>query len=226
MTTEIPPKRHIILLSGHYGSGKDTFADNIGRCISDFDIGRFSFGGALKDVVVELASMLTTHTLDRSRMDALEYKETTTVPIYASGGEVVKEYRVRHILQYVGTDVLRRYLGDNVFAHKTVDDIQRFLCDGGRVVMITDLRFPNELACVREAFAKDTNTTVSVVRIVRSLASASSHVSETLYDAIPYDFLVENNGTLAQLNLEAKKLICNLGIPGRVSPQSTNNHQP
>jgi len=218
---------HILLLCGHYGSGKDTLADFIERectsdlavirsectsdlavirseCISDLAVGRFSFGGALKDVVVALTDTLTPQRLDRSKMDSLEYKENTVIMT----GE--GHYRLRQLLQVVGTDILRKHLGDDVFARKTVEDIRRFVADSNgqtKVALVTDLRFPNELACVKSAFEN-----VRVIRIVRTNTPSSSHISEMLYDAIPYDHLVENNGTVDELRILAKKLICNFGV--------------
>jgi hypothetical protein len=104
-----------------------------------------------------------------------------------------------------------------VFARKTVEDIERFMsaeadADEGhnKVAVVTDLRFPNELACVKSAFGG--THIVCVLRIVRTNTPSSSHISESLYNDIPYDYLVENNGTMDELRILAKKLICNLGI--------------
>jgi len=202
---------HIILLSGHYGSGKDTLADFIEEVagISDFSVGRFSFGGALKDIVVALTDTLTSQKLERSKMDALEYKENTVIHGC--------DYRLRQLLQVVGTDILRKHLGDDVFARKTVEDIGRFVsaeADANKghtkVAVVTDLRFPNELACVKSAFGGTHK--VCVIRIVRTNTSSSSHISESFYNDIPYDYLVENNGTVDELRILAKKLICNFGV--------------
>ena len=202
---------HIILLSGQYGSGKDTLADFIEEVAgtSDFPVRRFSFGGALKDIVVALTNTLTTHQLERSKMDELEYKENTIIHGC--------DYRLRQLLQVVGTNILRKHLGNDVFAIKTVEDIRRFVSAEAddtemhhNVAVVTDLRFPNELACVKSAFGETHN--VHVLRIVRTNTPSSSHISESFYNDIPYDYLVENNGTMDDLRILAKKLICNLGV--------------
>ena len=108
-----------------------------------------------------------------------------------------KDEKGRHILQYVGTDVIRKKAPDY-----WVDFIAEFLeifNNEWDWVLIPDTRFPNEVDLMREKFG------ATHVRIVRSnfesplTTEQQNHPSEVALDEEIPDYYLMNTGDLDDL---------------------------
>lgn len=101
----------------------------------------------------------------------------------------------RHLLQYVGTNVIRNQKPD--FWVSFVADVMTFFGDEWDFVLIPDCRFPNEIE-----YLKNRGFDVTHIRVVRdhfqsSLSDdAKAHPSETALDDYPVDLTIHNNGTI------------------------------
>lgn len=84
----------------------------------------------------------------------------------------------REVMQYIGTEVFRK-MGNDIWARKTVEQI---LQDKPKLAVITDCRFPDEVAAVQKAGGK-------VVRLTRFVkGDQDEHASEKSLDAYQYDW--------------------------------------
>lgn len=162
----------IITISGHAQNGKDTVA----KLLSD----------KLRE---KQYRVLITH-----YADLLKYICQTFF-----NWDGAKDERGRHILQYVGTDIVRKEKPD--FWVDFISEILKFFGTNWDYVIIPDLRFPNELGKLKsDGFA------VTHLRIVRNnftnLLSPEQqhHPSETALDGIQPDYLINNNGSLRDLD--------------------------
>ncbi len=104
----------------------------------------------------------------------------------------------RHLLQYVGTDVIRKEKPD--YWVDFLSDILRFFPDEWDVVVIPDTRFPNEIDRMREA-----GLPVTHVRVLRSgfasplTEEQQNHPSETALDHVEPDSWISNAGNMGDL---------------------------
>jgi len=83
----------------------------------------------------------------------------------------------RDVMQFVGTEVFRKMYG-NVWSDGTIKRIQK---NEGRMAVITDCRFPNEVEAIQKAGGK-------VIRLTRNTYPEDNHVSETALDKENYDW--------------------------------------
>lgn len=111
----------------------------------------------------------------------------------------------RPLLQWWGTEYRRTKNGADYWVDKVNDSFEAVR--GESLVIVTDVRFKNEAQWVK-------SNNGLMVNIKRDNAlSNDSHVSENQLNDYPFDFVVDNNGTLEQLNKQADILIQKYGIP-------------
>lgn len=94
---------------------------------------------------------------------------------------------VREVLQIVGTDIFRKMLYDLVWAggpfRRSFD---------AEVVILTDLRFPNEKSCTEERGGV-------IIRLERKTGLVDYHESETALDGFEFKYHYNNDGSLEDL---------------------------
>lgn len=161
----------IILVSGKAQSGKDTAA------------------GILRE---ELKSnghnVLITHYADLLKYICKQYL----------GWNGEKDAAGRELLQYVGTDIVRKQ--NPTIWVDFIAMILKWFHDNWDYVIIPDCRFPNEITTLI-----DNGFDAVHLRMVRSAHNGGlsdtqmQHLSETALDDIKPDFYIENNDTLDDL---------------------------
>lgn len=194
-----------VTVSGKIGAGKDTVAPLLLDLmeISESERKQDSFARTLKeeiDQVIRLvidaenpedAAQLTAVTqgvsIEKARItvnyiwDELTWNEELTAYSRTTG--------IRSALQFWGTEV-RREQDDNYWVNKTIQRVLLLACKGTSSY-ITDSRFPNEAAAVRDAGGLTIRLLVSPEEQERRIAArdgltisadARSHVSETALD--------------------------------------------
>ena len=82
----------------------------------------------------------------------------------------------REVLQYFGTNVVREMLG-NAWVNATINKIKR---EAPKLALISDARFPNEIAGIMQAGGM-------TIRLLRNVAGIDEHKSETALDDFPAD---------------------------------------
>jgi len=127
----------------------------------------------------------------------------------------------RDFLQKLGTDAIRNGLHENAWVNALMSEyknnpIQRLVAGGQDTYyvdnypnwIITDTRFPNELAAVKERggitikIERDIymETASSTVRAQHNPSFDNYHYSETAFDNAQFDYVVENNSTIEELS--------------------------
>lgn len=105
----------------------------------------------------------------------------------------------RHILQYVGTDIIRQKRPD--FWVGFVTDVLGLFPDEWDFVLIPDCRFPNEIDCLKKA-----GLAMIHMRVIRKnfesplTPEQQAHPSETALDGCAPDYYIDNNGTIEDLS--------------------------
>ena len=192
-------KQHKIALSGRAGTGKDTVANMLYELfVSDADerfvrlftrrfngIERFtklSFAEPIKDIISIMFPAINKEYLFGSSEYRKQIIEGTNISI-------------RELLQDIGEHYKKI---DPLIWIKALDYKVKN-CDSN-VIVVSDLRFIQEYNYLKE------NDFV-LIRIIKETNSNMTHVSETQQDSIPndrFDFIINNNGSLDDLNEEVK----------------------
>ena len=118
----------------------------------------------------------------------------------------VKNEYGRHLLQRIGTDVVRRQRPD--YWVDFVSDALRMFGDLWDYVIIPDARFPNEIDKLRECGFDVTHIRIKRTNFVSPLtAEQQSHPSETALDNSKVDYLVINDRGLNELRTTIYQLL-------------------
>lgn len=127
------------------------------------------------------------------------------------------EFTPRELMQFIGTDLFRDKLLNNIWVNALFADYQsktiidKNITKGFPKVeypnwIITDVRFPNELQDIKERNG-------IVIRINRNNIDASStHESETALDNAEFDYVIDNNSDIPHLIEEVRKMLVHFKI--------------
>lgn len=122
------------------------------------------------------------------------------------GWDGQKDEKGRQLLQYMGTDVVRKKRPDFWVEHilSLLD-----LFDGDwDYVIIPDSRFPNEIDAYKEAGYPTTYIRIVRPNFVSPLTPEQlNHPSETALNNYEPDILVTNDGTLEDLDIKAEEIV-------------------
>jgi hypothetical protein len=196
----------IISISGFIGSGKDTVADYL---VANYGFKRESFASSLKDAVSVVFNW------DREMLEGLtpESRDWREEPDTWWTMRLGKTITPRMVLQQWGTEVIRAGFHDDMW----IASLERRLADSTNNIVITDCRFPNEMAALKNIGAK-------VVRVVRGpepewydlaldskefMAAAwpEIHASEYSWVGSQFDAILDNNGTIEDLYKQVRGLV-------------------
>ena len=204
----------IIGICGFIGSGKDTAANYL---VGWHGFRRDSFAGALKDAVAavfgwdrELLEGLTTEARAwREQVDPW-WAERLNMP----------HLTPRWVLQYWGTEVCRQGFHDDIW----IAALENRLRTRAGHTVISDVRFPNEVASIRNAGGRiiwiqrgadpewcDTlvemrqNTTLGVC--TDYMQQFKVHASEWAWVGTRFDAVINNNGSVDELYEQLKNLV-------------------
>ncbi len=113
------------------------------------------------------------------------------------GWDGKKDFKGRKLLQVLGGEAGRAY-DENLWIKKLEDRIFNQIFPYN-FVFVDDWRFPNERDYFKENPFYEV-TTVGITRDVKLEDGLSSHSSETSLDMSEMDFVIDNNGTIEELN--------------------------
>lgn len=176
----------IIGFSGFSEAGKDATA---GFIVEERGAAQFAFADVLKESVYQLNPFVI-NKFGRY----VRYQDIVDEHGLDWAKNELKE--VRRLLQYMGTEVGRNLLGENIWVDAVLHKAEKV---SGPVV-ITDVRFINELEAVQNAGGV-------VVRVERpGIGPKNDHPSETELIGADFDYYIDNDGSLADLRLSALDL--------------------
>lgn len=169
----------VILISGKAQNGKDTVA-----------------GTLQKKLTADNNRVLVTHYADLLKYICRNY----------FGWDGNKDEQGRQMLQYVGTDVIRKQ--NPTLWVDFVAMILKYFHENWDYVIIPDCRFPNEVTTMIENGFDTVH-----LRVVRDnfesplTREQQEHPSETALDDVVPDYYINNSGTLADLEQTITKWI-------------------
>ena len=211
----------IIGVCGLIGAGKDTIADYL---VNIHQFRRESFANTLKDAVAavfgwdrELLEGRTRYSREwREQQDAW-WSQRLGIPTLTP----------RWVLQYWGTEVVRRAFHDDTWIASLENKLRKTTDD----VVISDCRFPNEIAAIKRAggmvirvhrgpepewytFAEIVNRgperNLEWSWAKTQLGTFNIHASETAWIGTNFDAVVDNNGSMDHLYAQVTRLVQDL----------------
>jgi hypothetical protein len=128
---------NLIGICGLIGSGKDTIAGTL------VGIGwtRYSMAKPLKDMTAALFNWPR----DMVEGDTAESRAWREQRDDWWSERLAREITPRSVLQYMGTEVMRQNFHDDIW----VACMEKFYAENGPHIVISDVRFPNEIAAIR-----------------------------------------------------------------------------
>jgi hypothetical protein len=203
----------IIGVCGFIGSGKDTVADYL---VNFHEFRRDSFAGTLKDAVAAVFNW-DRELLEGRTKQAREWREQVD-PWWAERLNM-PDLTPRLVLQLWGTEVCRKGFHDDIW----IASVENKLRTSKDNIVISDCRFPNEIASIKNAGGKviwvkrgplpdwydialDENSTGSEFA-KWELIKRKVHVSETAWVGTKFDAEIDNNGTIEDLYNQVKNLV-------------------
>ena len=209
----------IIGITGLISSGKDTIADYL-TTYQGFK--RISFAASLKDAVAAVFDW------DRESLEGT----TKASRVWREqkdewwSNRLKMDITPRWVLQYWGTDVCRNHFHNDIW----VASVEHRLLNSKEDIVITDCRFSNEVAAIKNAggiairvqrglnpewydsaiaYNRGPNGNVSWALSKMQLDNMKIHASEYSSVGLKYDHVIENNGTIDSLHEKIKNLINN-----------------
>jgi hypothetical protein len=200
----------IIGVCGLIGSGKDTIADYL---VNIHEFRRDSFAATLKDAVAAVFGWDRDMLEGRTRTSR-EWREQPD-PWWSE--RLGREITPRWILQWWGTEVCRRGFHDDIWIASLENKLRASRDD----VVISDCRFPNEIAAIRAQGGH-------VIRVARgvdpewflqarqhltqgsALPADLPHQSEWAWAGTEFDRVISNNGSLDDLYRQITDLVQDL----------------
>jgi hypothetical protein len=169
----------IVFISGYLQSGKDTVGDILCRHLS---FKRYSFAEKLKDEVAEM------HNFSRSSLDTTHGKRDS----------------VRRLL--IDHGMKRRDENINHWVEKLWEQIEIDNCSH---LVITDWRFPNELA---EITRRAKSAVIVTIRVNRWSQPPLFDPSELALDDFDFDHVIQNQGMIKELRRSVRDVAISANI--------------
>ena len=204
----------IIGICGFISSGKDTAANYL---VGWHGFRRDSFAGALKDAVAQVFGW-DRELLEGLTPEARHWREQ--VDPWWANRLGMPHLTPRWVLQYWGTEVCRQGFHDDIW----IAALENRLRQRTGHTVISDVRFPNEVAAIRNAGGRivwirrgadpEWCTTLIEMRQNSTLGIYTDymrqfgvHASEWAWVGTRFDAVVDNNGSVEQLYDSLKNLV-------------------
>jgi hypothetical protein len=167
----------IIGLSGYAQSGKDTVANVL---VFKYEFERVAFADAIRSILWEMNPIVK------------DSGFTLQSVVHAYGWDKAKVMfsEVRRLLQELGVSS-RNTLGEDVW----VNAVLRKASDKTKNYVISDVRFENEAAIIKQMDGQ-------LWRVKRpNVGAVNNHISESELDGYKVDQILNNGGTIEELEL-------------------------
>ena len=214
----------IIGVCGLIGAGKDTIADYL---VNIHQFRRESFANTLKDAVSSVFGW-NRELLEGRTKQSRAWREQVD-PWWAERLGM-PDLTPRWVLQYWGTEVVRRAFHDDTWIASLENKLRKSEDD----VVISDCRFPNEIAAIKRAggmvirvhrgpnpdwyaFAEMVNRgperNIEWSWAKTQLDKFNIHASETAWVGTAFDAVLDNNASMDHLYQQVNDLVLNPRVP-------------
>lgn len=202
-------------ISGFINSGKSTVADQL---TGQFGFRKDSFATSLKDACAAMFDW-PRHLLEGDTKESREWREV--VDTWWANKLGIPNFSPRYALQLIGTDSLRNHFNEGIWFMTLENRIRK---DPDQHVVISDVRFPNEVQFIKEQggvmirvdrgpspvwyeTALMANKGNSLAKEAMTKTYSSAHFSEWAWVGSKFDHVINNDGTLEFLDTQVKEVV-------------------
>lgn len=194
---------HIVVLMGAERSGKSTLAQALSERAGYVEL---QFASALRTAVVQLWNGFVTHVAPLLYdLPQITHAHTSEQALKESPFDPrLPTLTPRTLMQWVGTDVFRNHVADDVWIHATLQGLRAKVQDGARRFVVSDCRFANEHAALTQLRLEGAR--VVFVRLIRGdraaavTAATAGHASSQGWVHLHADHEFQNPCTTAWLD--------------------------
>ncbi len=209
----------LIGISGFINCGKSTVATQL---TEEFNFRKDSFATNLKDACALIFDW-PRHMIEGDTKESREWREVTDT--WWEEKLNIPDFNPRLALQLIGTNALRNHFNEDLWFLTLENRIRK---NPNQHVVISDVRFPNELKFIKDQggilirvnrgplpiwyeTALMANTGNSIAKAVMTKTYSAAHFSEWAWvGACDYDYEIDNNSTLENLQTDVREIISKL----------------
>ena len=199
----------IIGVCGLIGGGKGTVADIL---VNNYGFHKYSFADSLKDMVATVFGWQR-HLLEGDTKESREWRER--VDEWWAARLAIPNLTPRWVLQYWGTDVCRVNFHQDIWIASVENKLSRAKNSSAKYnnIVIPDTRFPNEIHMLRKLGGEvggvrrgeDPDWMIKLIQYGEQ--PNDIHPSEWSWVRENLDQLINNDGTIAELEEKVKSLL-------------------
>lgn len=120
--------------------------------------------------------------------------------------KITDEEKPRELLQILGVELIKTHVNENMLINRIVEDIKVYSFFFEQII-ITDARFESEITTIKSNFKNSIS-----IRVIGGNSDLTekqkNHKTETGLDEFnDYDFVIENNGTLNDLEEKVREIL-------------------
>lgn len=179
----------IILIAGGKGQGKDTFAGILKELKPELALK--AFADPLKDIICKSLN------ITRDKLDFFKNDESYRIGFGSPKGKLCTGTTVRQLLQNFGTEGMKPIFGNTVWAEVFATSLEP-----NTDYVVTDFRVLEEIQYLNENLGDIYQ--IITVQVQRDLGDTTDgHITENGLVDFEFDYVIDNNGTLDDLRVEA-----------------------
>jgi len=176
-------------IGGYAGAGKDAVAD----IIEDSNMWYRTF---MSKPLLQAMTVLNPYVKDNYSHSYIRFVDLVNLKGYT---EAKKNEEVRRLLQIFGTEVGRELIDPDIWTKQIHKEVKSIL-DTGISVVVTGIRFPNEMRYINNAGG----VTLWIER--PGYGPVNSHSSDNTLSVDDFDYIIYNDGTLEELKQKVLEL--------------------
>lgn len=205
----------ILGISGFIGSGKSTVAEYL---TANHSFRKDSFATSLKDACAALFDW-PRHLIEGDTKESRKWREE--VDTWWAEKLGIPNFNPRLALQLIGTDALRNHFNEGLWFMTLENRVRK---NPDQHVVISDVRFPNEIKFIKEQggimirvdrgptpiwfeTALMANKGNSLAREAMTKTYSDAHFSEWAWVGAKFDFVINNDTTIENLRSQVKSII-------------------
>jgi hypothetical protein len=202
-------------ISGFIGCGKSTVATQL---TEEYNFRKDSFATSLKDAVALMFDW-PRHMIEGDTKESREWREQAD--IWWAQKLNIPNFSPRLALQLIGTDALRNNFNEGIWFMTLENRIRK---NPDQHVVISDVRFPNEIEFIRNQggimvridrgpmpvwyeTALMANRGNSLAKEAMTKTYSGAHFSEWAWAGAKFDYVVNNDSTLENLQTQVRGII-------------------